>query len=100
MASDQALAFEGEHTFRVGQLLTPVRVRAYRRPADGAVLLEPSHFLKTAIQYLPHAARGPFQGTAAEAVAALAAQAAAFHEQAVRRGYPPSEDWLVPNTSF
>ena len=100
MATAEGLTFEGEHSFRVGQLRTPVRVRVFRRLADGAVLLEPSHFLKTAIQYLPHAYRGPFQGTAAEAVAELAAQATAFHEQAVRRGYPPSEDWLVPNTTF
>ena len=96
---DDRLEFEGLHQFQVGTLATPVQVRIYRR-GDGAFILEQSHFLRTAIQYLPHAYKGPFQGTLAEALAQLKGAISDFFEQAVRRGYPPSEGWLVPNTLF
>jgi hypothetical protein len=99
MAIDPAFAFTGERTFTVGELAAPVTVRIYRRP-DGGYHIEPSHFLKTAIQYLPHAYRGPFAGTEDEAVQQLVAAIDGFYQQAVRRGYPPSESWLVPNTDF
>jgi hypothetical protein len=96
----EGLELEAEREVRVGTLTTPVRLRIYRRASDGTYHLVQSHFLKTAIQYLPHAYGGPFGGTLEEALAEHLATVTAFFEQAVRRGYPPSEDWLVPNTLF
>ncbi len=99
MSIDPSLTFAGQRELRVGELATPIRIRIYRRP-DGAFHIEPSHFLKTAIQYMPHAYRGPFAGTEDDAVQQLAAEIDGFYQQAVRRGYPPSEGWLVANTMF
>ncbi len=88
-----------ELELRVGDLATPVRIRILAQP-DGAFLVVPSHFLKTAIQYLPDSAAHVYRCTLDEVAGQVRAGMMHFYDQAVRRGYPPSEAWLVPNGAF
>jgi hypothetical protein len=93
-----------EHEIQVGNLSTPICLRIYRRKADGMLLIEQSHFIKTGIQYLPYALN-EFQ-TSDETldedmvVSNLEKTILGFYDQAVRRGHIPSESWLVPNSAF
>jgi hypothetical protein len=67
---------------------------------DGKLLIEQSHFIKTAIQYLPYAVK-EFPGMdVAASLNSLEQNIQGFYDQAVRRGYTPSESWLVPNSGF
>lgn len=87
-----------EQEIQVGDLSPAIRVRVYR---DGEKLLvEQSHFLKTAIQYLPYAVDQLPGSDENSALADLQNIILGFYEQAVRRGYPPSPSWLVPNSSW
>ena len=88
-----------EREFRVGNLSTPVRVRIYRRISDDALIIEQSHFIKTSLQYLPYSVRD-FVGTKTEVLDQVVTTMTNFYEEAVRRGYSPSESWLVPNSNF
>jgi hypothetical protein len=92
--------FVAEHELSVGALTTPVRIRISRRKSDGALLVEQSHFIKTAIQYLPHSANQPFFCDESKVLDDLLATMTSFYDQAIRRGYKPSESWLVPNSGF
>jgi hypothetical protein len=92
--------FVAEHELRVGALSTPVRVRISRRKSDGALLVEQSHFIKTAIQYLPHSANQPFFCAESKALDEILGTMTSFYDQAIRRGYKPSENWLIANTGF
>lgn len=92
--------FVSQFEVRVGDLSTAIRMRVYRRKSDGKLLVEQSHFIKTGIQYLPYAV-SEFQSLDESAVVSeLQKNILGFYEQAVRRGYTPSESWLVPNSSF
>jgi hypothetical protein len=87
------------HELRVGILPTAIRMRIYRKP-DGKLRIEQSHFIKTGIQYLPYAVN-EFQSLDESAtVRELESKILGFYDQAIRRGYTPSECWLVPNSSF
>jgi hypothetical protein len=97
---DETHEFVAEHELRIADLSTPVRVRIFRRKSDNALLTEQSHFLKTAIQYLPHTLNEPFFCSESEVLGRILATMMSFYDQAVRRGYNPSEDWLVANTRF
>jgi hypothetical protein len=92
--------FVAEHELRIGALSTPIRVRLFRRQPDGALLVEQSHFLKTSIQYLPHTINQPFFCAENTVLDDLTATMTNFYNQAIGRGYSPSENWLVPNTGF
>jgi hypothetical protein len=92
--------FVAEHELHIGELSTPVRIRIWRRKADGALIVEQSHSLKTGIQYLPHTANQPFTCSESEVLDKLLATMMGFYDQAVRKGYTPSEDWLMENTAF
>jgi hypothetical protein len=92
--------FVAEHELHVRALTTPVRIRISRRKSDGALLVEQSHFIKTAIQYLPHSANQPFFCAESKVLDEILATMLSFYDQAVRRGYTPSEKWLVANTGF
>ncbi|SRR6266568_7907302 len=84
---------------RIGTLPTAIRMRIYRKP-DGKLRIEQSHFIKTGIQYLPYAVN-EFQGPDESAtVKELERNILGFYDQAIRRGYTPSECWLVPNSAF
>ena len=64
------------------------------------LLIEQSHFIKTGIQYLPYSVN-EFQSSDEEAIMCdLEKTILGFYDQAVRRGYAPSESWLVPNSAF
>jgi hypothetical protein len=90
-------AFVSEHELHVGQLQTTIRLRIYRH-ADGTLAVHQSHFLKTAVQYLPHTAQpGEFQ-TEQELLGSMQATLDKYYALAIGRGYKPSEDWLVKNT--
>lgn len=74
-------------------------MRIYRKPG-GRLRIEQSHFIKTGIQYLPYAVN-EFQGPDESAtVQELERNILNFYDQAIRRGYTPSERWLVPNSAF
>jgi hypothetical protein len=88
-----------EQTFHIGQLSTPVLLRVYRL-SNGGYQVEASHYLKTAIQYLAHTASPVYTCEESEALKQYQATVLGFYEQAVRRGYPPSESWLIPNPNF
>ena len=92
--------FVAEHELRIGALSTPIRVRIFRRQSDGALLVEQSQFLKTSIQYLPHTINQPFFCPENQVLDELTATMTNFYNQAIGRGYSPSENWLVPNTGF
>ena len=92
--------FVAEHELRVGALTTPVRIRIFRQKPSGALVTQQSHFLKTAIQYLPYTVNQPFFCAEQQALDEILAAMMGFYDQAVRRGYVSSEDWLVPNTGF
>jgi hypothetical protein len=92
--------FVREHELRVGNLSTPIRMLVYRRKADGKLLLEQSHFVKTSIQYLPYVVTELDGNDEAAAVKALQQVFIDFYDQAVRRGYVASESWVVPNANF
>ncbi|HUO59542.1 MAG TPA: hypothetical protein VMT82_08495 [candidate division Zixibacteria bacterium] len=89
---------EGE--IRLGDLNTAIKVRVYRRISDSKIIVVQSHFLKTAIQYLPYAVHEMSQAEPSAALKELERTLVHFYEQAVRRGYTPSDSWLVPNTSY
>jgi hypothetical protein len=99
-SNDDALELIALHELRVGELETPVQVRILRRKSDDALILEQSHFVKSAIQYLPYTANKPFLCSEREALDQVAATMNGFYDQAVRRGYKPAESWLVENTKF
>jgi hypothetical protein len=92
--------FVAEHELRIGALTTPIRVRIFRRQSDGALLAEQSQFLKTSIQYLPHTINQPFFCAENQVLDELTATMTNFYNQAIGRGYKPTENWLVPNTGF
>lgn len=85
---------------RVGELNPPIQTRVYRRLSDSKIVVEQSHFLKTAIQYLPYAVNELPQEDPTIAFAELERIITYFYDQAVRRGYPPNNSWLVSNTSY
>lgn len=87
-----------EFQITVGELQPPIRVRV-RREGDHLVV-EQSHFLKTSIQYLPWAVREMAGESPRAAFDELRNTVLSFYEQAVRRGYPPKDNWLVPNTGY
>lgn len=89
----------GERELRIGKLETPVRIRIYAQP-DGGFLVVPSHYIKTAIQYLPDSAAHVYHCGLDEVPGKVLAGMMHFYDQAIRRGYPPSAEWLVPNGTF
>lgn len=88
-----------ERELRVGELETPVRIRIYAQP-DGAFLAIPSHYIKTAIQYLPDSAAHSYHCELDEVAGKVLAGMMHFYDQAVRRGYQPGPEWLVLNGTF
>jgi hypothetical protein len=99
-SEDNSREFLRAYEFRIGTLSTPIRMRVFRRKADGKLLIEQSHFLKTSIQYLPYAVNELDSADEAVAMRELENIFLGFYDQAVRRGYPVKENWLVPNTGF
>ena len=98
--SSESLEPVSEHEIRIGQLVTPIRVRILRRASDGALIVRQSHFLKTAIQYLPYSVSNPSHQGESELIAELTTTLNGFYDQAIRRGYKPDENWLFENVSF
>jgi hypothetical protein len=98
--NDSTTEFLEEQELRVGDLATPILLRISRRKADGALLITQSHFVKTAIQYLPYSANQPYFCPRQEAVDRILSIMKNFYDQAIRRGYKPTEGWLVENTRF
>ncbi len=92
--------FKCRHEVRVGNLSTTIQMRVYRRKSDGKLLIEQSHFLKTGIQYLPYAVNEVQGEDETAALHELEQNILNFYDQAVRRGYTPSESWLIPNRAF
>ena len=90
----------GEHEIRIGELATPIRLRILRRSSDGALIVRQSHFLKTAIQYLPYSVSNASHLGESELIAELTTTLNGFYDQAIRRGYKPDENWLFENVSF
>lgn len=88
-----------EHTIQIGQLSTPVQLRIFLL-GSGGYQVESSHFLKTAIQYLPHSASPVFTCEESQVLEQYQSTLYGFYDQAIRRGYPPSESWLIPNPNF
>lgn len=96
---NDTLELRGEHEIRVGDLSTPIRVRVFRRKSDGTFVVQQSHFVRTSIQYLPFAINQTFT-CEQEILPRVEGPIKHWYDQAVRRGYKPSESWLVPNTNF
>lgn len=94
-----SITFIAERELRVGKLTTPIRVRIYRRE-DGTLAVKQSHFLKTAVQYLPHTANPPSCQDVQELFDAMQATLDKFYNSAIGRGSTPSESWLVENSKF
>jgi hypothetical protein len=88
------------HNVRVGNLSTTIHMRVYQRKSDGKLLIEQSHFIKTGIQYLPYAVNEMQGSDETAALHELEQNILNFYDQAVRRGYTPTEAWLIPNSSF
>lgn len=86
-----------ERELHVGQLQTTIRLRIYRQ-GDGTLTVHQSHFLKTAVQYLPHTAQPCGFRTEQELLDSMQATLDKYFALAISRGYAPSEDWLVKNT--
>jgi hypothetical protein len=89
--------FISERELHVGQLQTPICLHIYRR-GDGTLTIHQSHFLKTAVQYLPHTTQPCGFRTEQELLDSMQDTLDKYYALAVGRGYTPSEDWLVKNT--
>ena len=89
--------FLRETNFYLGELPTPIRMRLFRRKADGKLLVEQSHFLKSSIQYLPYAIQELQSTDESVALQELEGVITNLYGEAVRRGYEPKDSWLVPN---
>lgn len=79
---------------KIGQLETPITITLTTR--DDRVWFTTSHAIKTPLQLGPYWTSRPFEDTAAYALRRALGGMEDYYREAVRSGFSPQEDWLVP----
>lgn len=86
---------EGAYLIRVGTLQTVVTIRL-RRAWGSRTTYRQSHAIKTPRQLCPDWSCAPEAESPGDALRKAISGLTLHYQKAVREGYPPTEEWLVP----